>query len=89
MSEYPEALIEKVAAAIRGAYAASVGYDICDWECGVVEWMGEAIAALDALGLREQLADAWHDGITSHIGDANPHGETSFDRANRERRENS
>ena len=56
MSEYPEALIEKVATAIRAAYADSVGDDIGDYDGGVAEWMGEAVAALDALGLREELS---------------------------------
>ena len=57
MSEYPEALLEKVARAI----------DPYAWEPESPAYhrvfaREQAVAALDALGLREEKAEAWEEG---------------------------
>lgn len=52
---FPEHVVERVAAAIRQAYADDAARGDTDLVGDVSEWRGEAVAALSALGFRRQV----------------------------------
>lgn len=51
---FPEGVVDRVAAAIRDAYAVDAAGGHVDAVGDVSEWRGEAVAALEAAGFRVQ-----------------------------------